>query len=296
MVIKNKIGQWGIHIFFWLFTIGSLLPFVLIFMVSISDETSIELNGYSLFPSKISFAAYQFLFFDFTEIARAYGVTILCTILGTLLSLFITTLLAYPLSRMELPFRRSLSFFIFFTMVFSGGMVPWYMTFVTLFAMKNTLLAMIIPGMLLSAFNVLLMRSFFSNSIPESVIESATMDGASEFHIFYKIIVPLSLPIMATIGLFTTLAYWNDWYNCMLFIDKPTLYNIQYLMTKTLTNIQYLIMKSNTSAQAGELLAKMPRETVRMALAIIGIGPLLLAYPFFQKYYISGITSGAVKG
>ncbi|MEC0231900.1 carbohydrate ABC transporter permease [Paenibacillus alba] len=296
MIKTNRIGQASIHIFFCLFTIASLLPFLLIFMVSISDETSIESNGYSLFPSKISFAAYQFLFFNFSEITKAYGITIFCTITGTVLSLLVTTLMAYPLSRANLPFRRSLAFYIFFTMLFSGGMVPWYMTFVNLLHMKNSMLAMIIPGMLLSAFNILLMRSFFANSIPESVIESATIDGASEIQIFWKIVTPLSLPILATIGLFTTLAYWNDWYNCMLFIDKPALYNIQYLMTKTLTNIQYLIMKSNSSAQAGELLAKMPRETVRMALAIVGIGPLLLAYPFFQKYYISGITSGAVKG
>ncbi|UKS29318.1 carbohydrate ABC transporter permease [Paenibacillus sp. HWE-109] len=296
MIKTNKFSQTSIHVFFWLFTIGSLLPFLLIFMVSISDESSIESNGYSLIPSKISFAAYEFLFFNFSEITKAYGITIFCTIIGTMLSLLITTLMAYPLSRVNLPFRRSLAFYIFFTMLFSGGMVPWYMTFVNLLPMKNSMLAMIIPGMLLSAFNILLMRTFFTNSIPESVIESATIDGASEIQIFSKIVIPLSLPIMATIGLFTTLAYWNDWYNCMLFIDKPALYNIQYLMTKTLTNIQYLIMKSNSSAQAGELLAKMPRETVRMALAIVGIGPLLLAYPFFQKYYISGITSGAVKG
>ncbi|WP_152395315.1 carbohydrate ABC transporter permease [Paenibacillus guangzhouensis] len=293
---KNILNTSMIHLFFWIFTIVSLVPFALIFMVSITDEDSIAANGYSLFPNKISFAAYSFLFNDFSEIARAYGVTIIATVVGTTVSLLITALFAYPLSRQGLPFRRTLSFYIFFTMLFSGGMVPWYMTYVNMFDMKNTLISMIVPNLLLSAFNVLLMRSFFANSIPESVIESATIDGASEIKIFFKIVVPLSLPIMATIGLFNTLSYWNDWYNCMLFIDKAELYNIQYLMTKTLTNIQYLIMKSSSSAQAGDLLAKMPRETVRMALAIVGIAPLLFAYPFFQKYYISGITSGAVKG
>ncbi|TYP79794.1 carbohydrate ABC transporter permease [Paenibacillus methanolicus] len=293
---KFKFGQLGIHAFFWLFVIGSLLPFALIVMVSISGESSIEQHGYSLFPSEIRFTAYTFLFHDFSEIARAYGVTIICTVIGTLVSLLVTTLLAYPLSRTELPFRRSLSFYVFFTMLFSGGMVPWYMTFTNLLPMKNTLLAMIIPGMLLSAFNVLLMRSFFHNSIPDSVVESATMDGASEIQVFFRIIVPLSLPIMGTIGLFQTLSYWNDWYNCMLFIDDPKLYNIQYMMTKTLTNVQYLLMKSSSSAQAGDMLAKMPRETVRMALAVVGFAPLLIAYPFFQRFYVSGITNGAVKG
>ncbi|MED5018590.1 carbohydrate ABC transporter permease [Paenibacillus chibensis] len=293
---KSRIGSALIHIFFWAFTIVSLVPFILVFMVSISSEDSILQKGYSLFPSQISFAAYQFLFNDFSEIAKAYGVTIITTLVGTVISLLITALFAYPLSRPDLPFRRTISFYIFFTMLFGGGMVPWYITYVNMFDLKNTILAMIIPNLLLSAFNVLLMRSFFASTIPESVVESATIDGASELKIFFKIVVPLSLPIMATIGLFNTLSYWNDWYNCMLFIDKPELYNIQYLMTKTLTNIQYLLMKSNSSAQVGDLLAKMPRETVRMALAIVGIAPLLFAYPFFQKYYISGITSGAVKG
>ncbi|BBH18788.1 sugar ABC transporter permease [Paenibacillus baekrokdamisoli] len=296
MKLKNNINQSFIHIFFWIFTIVSLVPFILVFMVSITDEDSIIANGYSLFPSKINFAAYAFLFNDFSQIAKAYGVTILSTLVGTVVSLAVTALFAYPLSRAELPFRRSLSFFLFFTMLFSGGMVPWYITYVNLLGLKNTIFAMIIPSLLLSAFNVLLMRSFFAGSIPESIVESATIDGATEMKIFMKIVIPLSLPIMATIGLFNTLAYWNDWYNCMLFIDKPELYNIQYLMTKTLTNVQYLIMKSGTSSQAGDLLAKMPRETVRMALAIVGIAPLLVAYPFFQKFYISGITSGAVKG
>lgn len=296
MNLTQRIGPSFIHLFFWGFTIVSLLPFILVFMVSISSEDSILQNGYSLFPSDISFAAYQFLLNDFSEIAKAYGVTILTTLVGTVVSLMITALFAYPLSRAELPFRRTLSFYIFFTMLFGGGMVPWYITYVNMFDLKNTIFAMIIPNLLLSAFNVLLMRSFFSSTIPEAVIESATIDGASELKIFFKIVIPLSLPIMATIGLFNTLAYWNDWYNCMLFIDTPELYNIQYLMTKTLTNIQYLLMKSNSSAQVGDLLAKMPRETVRMALAIVGIAPLLFAYPFFQKYYISGISSGAVKG
>ncbi|MCV4231565.1 carbohydrate ABC transporter permease [Virgibacillus sp. LDC1] len=293
---KKWIGASSIHLFFWAFTVASLIPFILVFMVSISSEDSILQNGYSLFPSQISFAAYQFLFHDFSEIAKAYGVTILTTLVGTVVSLLITALFAYPLSRPELPFRRTISFYIFFTMLFGGGMVPWYITYVNMFDLKNTIFAMIIPNLLLSAFNVLLMRSFFASTIPESVVESATIDGASELKIFFKIVVPLSLPIMATIGLFNTLSYWNDWYNCMLFIDKPELYNIQYLMTKTLTNIQYLLMKSNSSAQVGDLLAKMPRETVRMALAIVGIAPLMFAYPFFQKYYISGITTGAVKG
>ncbi|ASS68686.1 MULTISPECIES: carbohydrate ABC transporter permease [Paenibacillus] len=285
-----------IHLFFWLFVLFSLVPFLLVFMVSISGEESILKHGYSLFPSEFSTGAYSFLFNDFSTIAKAYGVTIAVTLIGTVVSLLITCLYAYPLSRPDMPFRRTLSFFLFFTMLFGGGMAPWYLTYVNMFGIKNTLLSMIIPNLLLSAFNVLLMRSFFSTSIPDSILESATIDGASEWTIFKSIVIPLSLPIVATIGLFNVLAYWNDWYNCMLFIDKQELYNIQYLMTKTLNNVQYLIMKAGSNAQAGEQLAKMPRETVRMAFAVVGVAPLLAAYPFFQRFYISGITSGAVKG
>ena len=296
MPFAARIRKPLIHLFFLLFSIASLMPFVLVFMVSITDESSILQNGYSFFPSKVNFASYQFLFNDFGQIARAYGVTILVTLIGTVISLFITALFAYPLSRKDLPLRRTMSFILFFTMLFSGGMVPWYITYVTMVGLKNSLFGMIIPNLLMSAFNVLLMRSFFANTIPESIIESGTIDGASELTIFLKLVVPLSAPIMATIALFNLLAFWNDWYNCMLFIDKPELINIQYLMTKTLNNIQFLVMKANSSGQVGELLAKTPTEGVRMALAIIGIAPLLIAYPFFQKYYISGITSGAVKG
>ncbi|MDQ0091924.1 putative aldouronate transport system permease protein [Paenibacillus anaericanus] len=296
MPFATRIHKPLIHLFFLLFSVVSLMPFVLVFMVSITDESSIVQNGYSFFPSKLNFASYQFLFNDFGQIARSYGVTILVTLLGTTISLFITALFAYPLSRKDLPLRRTMSFILFFTMLFSGGMVPWYITYVTMVGLKNSLFGMIIPNLLMSAFNVLLMRSFFANTIPESIIESGTIDGANELTIFLKLVVPLSAPIMATIALFNLLAFWNDWYNCMLFIDKPELINIQYLMTKTLNNIQFLVMKADSSSQVGELLAKMPTEGVRMALAIIGIAPLLIAYPFFQKYYISGITSGAVKG
>ncbi|SFB56494.1 putative aldouronate transport system permease protein [Cohnella sp. OV330] len=296
MPIASRIRIPFIHLFFVLFAIASLLPFVLVFIVSITDEQSIARHGYSLFPSKIKFAAYNFLFNDFAQIARSYGVTIVCTFIGTILSVLITALFAYPLSRPGLPLKRTLSFFLFFTMLFSGGMAPWYITYVTMFGMKNTLMSMIVPNLLLSAFNVLLMRSFFANTIPESIVESGTIDGASEWKIFLKLIVPLSAPIVATIALFNLLSYWNDWYNCMLFIDKAGLMNIQYLMTKMLLNVQFLIEKSSSSSNATELLSKMPTETIRMALAIIGIAPLLVAYPFFQRYYISGITSGAVKG
>lgn len=289
--IANKIN----HAVFWLFTIASIFPFLLVIVVSLSDEKSISLHGYSIWPEQFSLAAYQFLWNDFSGILRAYGVTFAVTIGGTLISVLITALYAYPISKKDLPFKNTLSFFIFFTMLFGGGLVPWYMIYTQVFDIKDTFFALLVPNLLMSAFNVLMMRTFFSTSIPESVLESATIDGAGEFRIFLKMVIPMSMPVIATVSLFNTLSYWNDWFNAMIFIDNTKLYNLQYLMTKTLTNIQFLATKSENS-QVSDLLSTMPTETVRMAMAIIGMGPIVLAYPFFQKYYIQGITVGAVKG
>lgn len=289
--IANKVN----HAVFWLFTIASIFPFLLVIAVSLSDEKSISLHGYSIWPEQFSFAAYRFLLNDFSGILRAYGVTFAVTIGGTLISVLITALYAYPISKKDLPFKNTLSFFIFFTMLFGGGLVPWYMIYTQVFDIKDTFFALMVPNLLMSAFNVLMMRTFFSTSIPESVLESATIDGAGEFRIFLKMVIPMSMPVIATVSLFNTLSYWNDWFNAMIFIDNAKLYNLQYLMTKTLTNIQFLATKAESS-QVSDLLSTMPTETVRMAMAIIGMGPIVLAYPFFQKYYIQGITVGAVKG
>ncbi|MFD0698710.1 carbohydrate ABC transporter permease [Paenibacillus sp. GCM10027628] len=291
----GRVQSLVIHAFFWIFTASSLLPFLLVVMASFTDEKTISQNGYSFFPEKVSVAAYQFLVNDSASILKAYGVTILTTVLGTVISVFLTALYAYPISKADMPFRRTLSFYIFFTMLFGGGLVPWYIVYSQYFNIKDTLFALIVPNLLMGAFNVLMMRSFFANSIPESVLESATIDGAGEFRLFFQMVVPMSLPVFATVGLFNTLAYWNDWFNCMIFNDNANLYNLQYLMSKTLTNIQFLMMKADSS-KAAELLSMMPTETVRMAMAIIGMGPIILAYPFFQRFYIQGITVGAVKG
>ena len=285
-----------LHSLFWVVTAASLIPFLLVLAVSFSDEKGIFLHGYSFIPDKFSLSAYQYLFNDFDTIFKSYIITIIVTIVGTIISLLITALYAYPISKRDLPFRNTLSFFIFFTMLFGGGLVPWYIIYTQIFEIKDTIAALIVPNLLMGAFNVLLMRTFFANSIPESVIESATIDGAGEMRIFVQMVIPMSLPVFATVGLFNTLAYWNDWFNAMIFVDNNSnLYSLQYLMTKTLTNIQFLMMKSD-NPQISEILAMMPTETVRMAMAIIGMGPIVLAYPFFQRYYIKGLTVGAVKG
>jgi len=281
------------HAVLGLLSIACILPFVLLAMSSITDETSIVTEGYTFFPSSFSFGAYEYLLQNADTIVRAYGITVLTTVVGTAASLIMTSMLAYPLSRKNLPGGKVLAFIVFFTLLFNGGLVPTYMIYTQVFHIKNTLFAQIVPWLLMNGFNVLLMRSFFMNTIPTAVLESANMDGASEFKIYYRIILPLSLPILATVGLFQALAFWNDWNNGLVFITDPKLFNLQNVLNKIMSDIEFL---SSNSGSSGELLASLPKDTFRMAIAVIGVVPILLAYPFFQKYFVKGLTIGAVKG
>lgn len=294
MASQNK-THWLLHLVFLLIACTTILPIILVFMVSITDETTITQNGYSFFPQKISFEAYKYLFLDSMTIIRAYGVTIFITVVGTIVGLMLTALLAYPISRRDFPYKNMLTFFVFFTMLFNGGLVPWYLVFTKLIPLKDTIWSLIIPGLLLNGFFVLIMRTFFATSIPMAIIESAYMDGASESRIFFRIVLPLSTPVLATIGLFNTLGYWNDWFNSLVFLTESKYYSLQYLLNKILLNIQFLSQNSRNT-NASQIMATLPTETVRMAMAIIGIGPIVLAYPFFQKYFVKGLTVGAVKG
>jgi putative aldouronate transport system permease protein len=294
MASHNK-THWLLHLVFIFIACTTILPIILVFMVSITDETTIAQNGYSFFPHKISFEAYRYLFLDSMTIIRAYGVTIFITIVGTIVGLMLTALLAYPISRRDFPYKNMLTFFVFFTMLFNGGLVPWYLVFTKLIPLKDTIWSLIIPGLLLNGFFVLIMRTFFANSIPMAIIESAYMDGASETRIFFRIVLPLSTPVLATIGLFNTLGYWNDWFNSLVFLTDSKYYSLQYLLNKILLNIQFLSQNSRNN-NASQIMATLPTETVRMAMAIIGVGPIVLAYPFFQKYFVKGLTVGAVKG
>ncbi len=273
-----------------------IAPLVLVFMVSITSEKSLVENGYSFFPSEITFYTYKYLFLDPQKIINAYGITIGVCVVGTVLSVIFTMLYAYPLSRKNFKYRNFFSFFIFFTMLFNGGMVPWYIMWTKYFNMKNNVAMLVIP-MLVSAFNVLIVKTFFTINLPDSILESARIDGASESRTFISIVIPLSKPVIATIGLFQVLALWNDWYLCLLYINDAKYYNIQYAMYQTLRQVEYLT-SSRAAAVSGTSseLARLPSETLRMAMAIIGIGPIVFAYPFFQKYFIKGLTLGAVKG
>lgn len=279
---------------FALLSIACLYPLLLVISVSFTDEQTILTSGYNIFPKVFSLDSYRYLFQDAEKIWLGYGVSILVTVVGTVGSLLLTSLLAFPLSRKDMPYRNFLAFAVFFTMLFSGGLVPWYLTYSTA-GLKNTLWALIIPH-LVAPFNVIIMRTFFANTIPISLIESAKIDGAGEFRIFGQIVLPLSLPVMATIGLFQTLGYWNDWFTSSVFISNNNLVSLQYLMYKVIYNIQYLNSGMVDASVAGNAAAAIPTETVRMAMAIVGVGPIIFVYPFLQKYFVKGLTVGAVKG
>lgn len=292
---EDKIFQVVANTFMMLLSAACILPFILLIASSITEENSLIKNGYSYLPKIISFDAYTYLWAEASTIFRAYGITIFVTVVGTVISLAITSALAYPLSRKDLPMRKSLTFLVFFTMLFNGGLVPTYLVYTQGFHIKNTIFALIVPGLLMNGFNIMLMRTFFITSIPDAVIESAKVDGASEIKIFYKIILPLSLPILATVGLFQGIAYWNDWYNGLIYITKPNLYSIQMILNRIITDAQFLA-SGNLGSSVSEAASKVPNTAVRMAIAVIGVIPILIAYPFFQKYFVKGIVIGAVKG
>lgn len=294
---KEKLFQAGLHLVFAAIVLLCLLPFALLITTSFSDEMTILREGYSFFPSKWSLDAYKFLWNDAENIFRAYGITIVVTLVGTFAGLSISALLSYPMARKEMPMRKALAFFVFFTLLFNGGLVPTYFIYTQLFELKNTMMALIIPGLLTNGFFVLIMRTFFMNSIPVPILESASIDGAGEFKIFFKIVLPLSLPILATIGLMQTIGYWNDWFNGLIYITESRLFSLQNLLNRILLNAQF-IQSNASSMNMTEISsgAKIPMETIRMAMAVIGVVPLLCAYPFFQKYFVKGLVIGAVKG
>lgn len=271
----------------------TLLPILLIIIASFTKESALLQNGYSFFPKEWSLDAYYYIIKQGSVILRAYGVSVLVTVVGTVASVLITTTLAYPMARQSFPYRNALSFFVFFTMLFSGGIVPSYIMWTNYFHIKNTIWALIVPNYLVSAFNVILVKNFYSNNIPASLIEAAQLDGATEMQIFRKLVFPMARPVVATISLFTGLCYWNDWTNGLYYVDNQKLYSIQLLLMKIMNNIEALKANANLMG-AGAV--SLPGTSVRMAIAFIGILPILIVYPFVQKYLVEGVVIGAVKG
>lgn len=268
-----------------------IIPFLTLFMSSITDEQIAISEGYQLFPSKFSGEAYMYIFNRFDVIGRAYMITIIVTVIGVLCSLLLTSLMSYGLSQKQLPGGRVLMFLVVFTMLFNGGLIPTYYIYTQVFHIKNTLLAYIVPGLLMNAFNIILMKNYYTNNIPASLMESARIDGCSEIGIFFKIVFPLAKPITATIGLMSAIAYWNDWQNALYYMSDENMASIQQVLRVMTSNVSFLSNNSET-IQAGRAI---PGTTVRMAIAVIAIIPILVAYPFFQQYFVKGITIGAVK-
>ncbi|WP_123039615.1 carbohydrate ABC transporter permease [Cohnella candidum] len=290
------IWQWVSHIILAVFCILCIIPFVLLVSASLSSEDSILQNGYAFLPKVFSLDAYEYLTGNMSVIGRAYGITVIVTAIGTAVSLLMTAMLGYGLSRKEIPGYKLYTFLVFFTLLFNGGLVPTYLVYTQMFDVKNTLWALLIPGLLMNGFNVLLARSFFINTIPGPVLESAKIDGAGEYRIFFQMVLPLSLPIMATIGLFTGIMYWNDWNNGLIYITDQKLYSIQILLNQIMQNIEALKTASSAYGDASANAAELPGETARMAIAVIGVLPIMIAYPFFQRFFVKGIAGGAVKG
>lgn len=297
----NVIPKWVNILFHAALVCGSLfciLPLALVLSASLSDESAVAEFGYSLLPRNFTFAAYDMLFSKGGTVTTAYFNTIVSTLAGTVLCVALVGLYAYPLSRRNFRFKGFFTFYSFFTMLFGGGLVPYYILVRQILGLYNTMTALFLPSSF-SAFWVIVMRTFYKTNVPEEVIESARIDGAGEWRTLFQIVLPLAVPGLATIALFSTIGLWNSFYNCLLFCDDPKYYNLQYFIYQTLTNITFLKEAAASMGAARGLqvnLASLPSETFRMAMAIVTIGPIVLAYPFFQQFFIKGLTIGAVKG
>lgn len=285
------------HVVMIILSLLAVVPFVLLVISSFTDNDVLIANGYSFTPAKWSTYAYEYIFKTGNSVVHAYGISIVLTLVGTALALSITTLLAYALSKPDLPFRSVLLFLVFFTLLFNGGLVPTYIVYSNMLNIKNSFWALLVPGLLMNGFNVMLMKSYFCSSIPTEILDAAYIDGASEYKTFSSVVLPLSKPIVATIGLFAGIAYWNDWMNGYIYLTKRTdLYSVQNLLNRMMQNIQYLSQNSSRVQDAGVGLASIPSVSVRMAMATVGVLPILVSYPFIQGNFVKGITLGGVKG
>lgn len=297
--VSNKIKQGPSRIVFniisyvliGLLAAACVLPFVMLISGSFTSEQAIRFGGYSVFPREFTTEAYEVIFRTPERIIRAYGVSIFITAVGTVIGLFLLTMTAYVISRRDFKYRNKISFFFYFTTLFNGGMVSTYIFYIQYLQLKDNLLALILPGMM-NVFYLLIMRSFV-NTIPTALIESAKIDGAGEFRTFLQIVLPLLKSGLATIGLFMALGYWNDWYNAMLYLNSEEKFPLQYMLYNMLQKQQAL---AAIASQVGLKVENMPTNSLKLAMAVVATGPIILLYPFVQKYFVKGITIGSVKG
>ena len=272
-----------------------LFPVFYVVMISVSSEESIRLNGYALIPESFSASAYQFLWNERGTIAHALLISVIVTVIGTILGVLLTTSMGYVLSRPQYRLRNFFNWVVFIPMIFNGGMVANYVVVANMLHLNDTIWCLILP-LAVSSFNVIISKTFFRTTIPDSIIESAKIDGASQLTIFSRIVVPISKPVFATIGLFLTFGYWNDWFQSSLYISKNNLISLQALLNNMMKNLDYIANNPSAGLSLQQYRNSMPSESVRMAIAVVIVIPIACAYPFFQKYFISGLTIGAVKG
>lgn len=272
----------------------TLIPVYVIVIASVTSEASLAANGYRLWPQEFSGTAYRFLFSQGSIVMTAYKNTILSTLFGTILSVIMVGLYAYPLSRDNFKFGTFFTFYAFFTMLFSGGLVSYYMVTRQILLLHNTLWALFLPSAF-SPFWVIVMRTFYKLNVPNELIEAARIDGAGEWRTFIQIVVPLSMPGLATVALFSAIGIWNNFFNALLLVDDAQYYSLQFTIYTTLNNIRFLL--ENADKMQGLVnISDLPSQTFRMAMAVVTVGPIILAYPFFQRYFIKGLTIGAIKG
>lgn len=296
--MKNKFFSYKliIHLIFILLCATFIIPLIYVISLSLTPGDVIKSNGYSLFPTKLDFAAYKLIFSNPTQLLDAYKLTIAFSAVSVVLSLVVMTMVAYALSRQQFSARNCVAFFIYFTMLFSGGTVPSYMINTKYLHLSNSFWVYVLPG-LASPYYILVIRTFFKN-IPSSLMEAAKIDGASEFRIFYKIVLPLSKPVLATVTLLTLLGKWNNWQTSLLYATDPKMYSLQYLLEKILRETEFLnqMSKDDVASTLFNLEETAPVESMRFAMAVLAAGPMLVIFPFFQKYFTRGLTIGAVKG
>ena len=285
----------ALHTVFILFSLACILPILLILSVSLTDEAALTEYGYHFIPKVFTLSAYEHLFRDSRMLLQAYGMTILVTALGSFINVTIMTLYAYPLSREDFPFKKAFNFYLLLPMLLTGGLVASYMINVTVLNIKNTLWALLLPS-LGGGFNIFVMRTYFKENIPSELIDATRIDGAGEFRTFFQIVLPIIIPIIATMLLFNVFAFWNNWQNSLLYVNTPRLYTLQYIMQQALLNLNFMKTNMTNDPNMGEAIKHLPVQSVRMAMVIVGVGPIVLAYPFFQRYFIQGLTQGSVKG
>lgn len=288
-----KITNTLIYLFIGIISLFCLLPFLMVLSGSFSTEADIAQMGFSLFPKHLSLMSYKILFLDGSRILNAYKISFFITIFGTILSLLVNSLMAYAISRKTLKYRKVINIYALITILFNGGMVPWFIVCKNYLHLYNNVFALIIPY-IANAWYVFLLRNY-AQTIPEEMHESAKIDGAGEYTIFFKIIIRLMTPALATVGLFTALGYWNDWWLGLMLLDKQTLQPLQMLLRTVVSNIQFLKSSPN-AAQMAQVSAQLPSEGIKMAICVLTIGPIVFLYPMLQRFFVKGIMLGAVKG